>query len=425
MTFTFEITIFQELIEKYPTWIELQHFLESEEGGLFRIIDKDDNGLCLIRYEKGTTNMSLPHSKWFRSVVWNTNINRPMCVAPCKTSSEEFPYTTFEEMNSLQIQCQENLEGFMINYFQTVQDSSLHICSRSKLNAAGTFYSNKTFRELFVEAYRDTFGERETTPFGSLVKPVKENNELSVYYSFLVQHVEHKIVKNNTENCVYIIQKGTVYSDGRVLVEDMDLETIPIPTKPISSVSYAEMVTKDRSSISEVQEWFKQILLEKPLEFQGLVLKDRNGRRWRVRSEKYSAIRSLRGNSPSIRDRFCQLYTGNLIHKYLEYYPEESWTMSICLVETNKIIKKLYDLYVQLHILKTTKVQDIDKMFHPHLYSLHGVYLSQLRPTGKSMTQQTVQLYLHKQPWQRLSFLIRKHVNVTDGVSLVLHEMEG
>jgi hypothetical protein len=97
--------------------------------------------------------------------------------------------------------------------------------------------------------------------------------------------------------------------------------------------------------------------------------------------------------------------------------------MSICLVETNKIIKKLYDLYVELHILKTKRVEDIDKMFHPQLYSLHGIYLSQLRSTGKGMTQQAVQLYLHKQPWQRLSFLIRKHVDVTDLVSRVHHEL--
>ena len=99
--------------------------------------------------------------------------------------------------------------------------------------------------------------------------------------------------------------------------------------------------------------------------------------------------------------------------------------MSVCLAETNKIIKRLYDLYVQLHILKAKKVEDIDKMFHPHLYSLHGMYLSQLRPSGKVMTQQAVQLYLHKQPWQRLSFLIRKRVNLRDVVSLVRNELDG
>jgi hypothetical protein len=425
MTFTFEITIFKELIQKYATWEKLQQFLESEEGGLFRIIDKDDKGLCLIRYEKGTTNMSLPHSKWFRSVVWDTVSNHPVCIAPCKTSSEEFPYSGLKTMQAAGILCQENLEGFMINCFQKVDDTRLHITSRSKLNAAGTFYSDKTFCELFVEAYDDTYQTKGAIRFDSLVKPDQGKGELSVYYSYLVQHMEHKIVKDNTENRVHIIQRGTVYSDGRISVEDMDLETIPIPSEPIVKPSYANIVASNTSSLSEVQDWFKQILSEKPREFQGLVLKDLQGNRWRVRSEKYSAIRSLSGNSPSVRDRFSQLYTANLIHKYLEYYPEDSWSMSVCLAETNKIIKQLYDLYVQLHILKAKKVEDIDKMFHPHLYSLHGMYLSQLRPSGKVMTQQAVQLYLHKQPWQRLSFLIRKRVNLRDVVSLVRNELDG
>jgi hypothetical protein len=254
-------------------------------------------------------------------------------------------------------------------------------------------------------------------------KPSDQRGELSVYYSFLVQHVEHKIVKNNTENQVYIIQKGTVYQDGRIVVEDGDLKSIPMSTLSSVTPSYANIVANQGSL--EVQEWCKKVLSDKPHDFQGIVFKDREGNRWRVRSEKYSAIRSLRGNSPSIRDRFCQLYTTNLIHKYLEYYPEDSWSMSICLIQVNKIIKLLYDLYVGLHIQKTKKVEDIDKMFHPHLYSLHGVYLSQLRPAGKVMTQQAVQLYLHKQPWQRLSFLIRKQVDIQDVVSLVRHELEG
>jgi hypothetical protein len=423
MTFSFEITIFKELIQKYPTWDQLQQFLESEEGGLFRIIDKDDKEFCLIRYEKGSSNMTLPHSKWFRSVVWNTISNRPVCVAPCKTSSEEFPYHTLKQLKLAEILCQENLEGFMINCFQMIHDTKLHITSRSKLNAAGTFYSKKTFRELFVEAYEDTFEQKEKTRFDIMMKPNEENEEVSVYYSFLVQHVEHKIVKNNTENKVYIIQKGTIYNDGRIMVEDGDLESIPIPTLPSTVPSYANIVANQVSL--EVQEWLKKVVSEKPHDFQGIVLKDRQGNRWRVRSEKYSAIRSLRGNSPSIRDRFCQLYTTNLIHKYLEYYPEDSWTVSVLLTQTNKVIKLLYDLYVELHIHKTKKVEDIDKMFHPHLYSLHGVYLSQLRPSGKVMTQQAVQLYLHKQPWQRLSFLIRKQVDIQDIVSLVRHELDG
>ena len=81
------VNTFKDLIEKYPTWADMQLYIESEEGGLFRVVDKNDE-FCMIRYEKGISNMSLPHSKWFRSVVWNTRLHRPVCVAPPKASTD-------------------------------------------------------------------------------------------------------------------------------------------------------------------------------------------------------------------------------------------------------------------------------------------------------------------------------------------------
>jgi hypothetical protein len=143
MPIQFELSVFKDLIEKYPSWEELQKFLESNEGGLFRVVDKDDNGFCLIRYEKGTTKMDLPHSKWFRSVVWNTKTNKPVCVAPPKAASQDFSFSTLKEVEDAGVVCQELYEGFMINCFRIVGDETLYITSRSKLNAAGKFYSEK------------------------------------------------------------------------------------------------------------------------------------------------------------------------------------------------------------------------------------------------------------------------------------------
>jgi len=63
-------------------------------------------------------------------------------------------------------------------------------------------------------------------------------------------------------------------------------------------------------------------------------------------------------------------------------------------------------------IVKNNKLDNIDKMFHPHIYMLHGLYMSKLRPEGNTMTPHHVQVYLHTLPWQRLSFLIKKIINL-------------
>jgi len=50
-------------------------------------------------------------------------------------------------------------------------------------------------------------------------------------------------------------------------------------------------------------------------------------------------------------------------------------------------------------------------MFLPHIYNIHGIYLSHLRQSGKKITLDEITVYLHKQPWQRISFLIKKFIH--------------
>jgi len=424
MPLNYQNSVFKELVEKYSTWDDMRNYLESEEGGLFRIADKNEEaGYSLIRYEKGVSKMDLPHSKWFRSVVWNTKTNRPVCVAPPKASSQEFSFKTLKELADAGIVCQELLDGFMINCFRVVGDKTLHITSRSKLNAAGKFYSEKSFRELFMEAYMNT----SESPFYSetiiqdnssdILSPDSSKGEVAVFYSFLVQHKEHRIVKSIENNRVFVVHKGVVFEDGRVGFEDSpatfkgqpNIENIELSVKPVKG-SYAQIATLVEEQ-TEVQKWIKNILQEADWQFQGVVFKDVSGNRWRFRSEKYSAVKALRGNSPTIRERFAQLYSQNLIHKYLEYYSDEMLPMTVHLMFMCSIVTMLYNLYVDLHITRVKKAEEINKMYLPHLYNIHGIYLNHLRPEGKKVNINEITLYLHRQPWQRVSFLIKKTVD--------------
>ena len=420
MPIQYEINVFKDLVTQYPTWEELQKYLESPEGGLFRVVDnKEDSGFCLIRYEKGTSKMDLPHSKWFRSVVWNTKTNRPVCIAPPKAAAQEFPFKALKDVSDAGIMCQELHDGFMINCFKAVGDETFHITSRSRLSAAGKFYSNKSFRELFEEAYVNTNSEIAGSE-QDVRSPNAASSEVATFYSFLVQHAEHRNVKPITSNRVYLVHSGVVYNDGRIEFMDSpemvrgvpNIENIPLVslvTKP--KISYAqivmapEMVSDDSS---EVQKWVKQQLVDRDWSFQGLVFKDGEGNRWRYRSEKYSAVKTLRGNSPNIIERFAQLYTQSLIVRYLEYFPEDKKLIVNHMKIMDILIKFLYDNYVDIHITKVRPAETVDKMYLPHLYSIHGIFLNQLKPSGKKVNFCEIKEYLHKQPWQRIVFLIKK-----------------
>jgi hypothetical protein len=375
----------------------LEAFLESEEGGSFRVADHDTSGLCIIRYEKGVSNMNLPHSRLFRSVVWNTETNRPLCVAPPKAMSTELPVQTTQQAKETGMVCQELLDGFMINCFIIAGDKTLHICSRSKLNASGKFYSSKSFRELFIEAHTgriknddeslESFIQDESQKWD---QPDPEKKEIAHGYSFLVQHTEHRIVKPITENKAVLIHKTIVYEDGSIQFEE-NLRSIPIGGAD--------------EKITYLQPWIQTMLEEQPWHFQGLVLKDKEGNRWRFRSNAYSMVKNLRGNSAYLLDRFIPLYQRNIVPYYISYYPEDKDTMEFYIVFLNHMIQYLHGLYMDVHVQRTTPIQQIDRMYHPHLYALHGIYLSRKKP----MTVNDVYDYIRLQPWQRIAFLLRNN----------------
>jgi len=84
MAFSYDLSVFSTLRETYSTWETFQAYLESEEGGLFRIVEDHSSGLCLLRYEKGVSTMTLSHAPWFRSVLWDRVTHLPVSLAPPK-----------------------------------------------------------------------------------------------------------------------------------------------------------------------------------------------------------------------------------------------------------------------------------------------------------------------------------------------------
>jgi phage pi2 protein 07 len=235
---------------------------------------------------------------------------------------------------------------------------------------------------------------------GEFPSPCSEQNEVATCFSFLVQHVDHRIVATIKQNNVILIHKATVYSDGTITIQDTPEPCSLSKSPPLASIPMTE-------GSDQITTWAHDQLRSQSWEVQGIVFKDQSGNRWRFRSESYLAVRSLRGNASSIVDRFVQLYLQNLAHTYLEYYPEDSVMFSFHQEMMNFLIHSIYTEYQQLHVRKTTTIDKINKMYHPHLYSLHGHYLSQLRSANKKVTLNEVHDYLRKQPWQRISFLLR------------------
>lgn len=377
----YSVHVFQQLVERFPTWDALREFLLSPSGGLLRVIEGGGEHV-IIRYEKGVSDSTIPHVRWFRSVVWNKVTNRPVCVAPPKASPNE----TFPTCISHNLYYQDYLDGVMINVYKG--PSGPVLVTRSSFDATGTFYSERSFKELLADAMKvyEIDSIDELIPDGF------------TFVSLLLQHPEHRIVEPVTVPKLYQIHAGRVLENGGVQIEERDLHMAPQQLAAQTDMSIPQWI----AILSEQRGWG----------WQGATMKDTDGNRWRIRSNSYRMVRSLRGNTSRDDVRFAQLYVAHLVETYLYYYPEDTNLFRMLYIRLEATVKTLYDRYVRLHITKTLKPEHLEPMWKPHVFALHGFYLYSLRPNKHFVREKDVMNYVQALPWQQLLHIMNRRESV-------------
>ena len=373
------ITIFRELRERFPTWTAFHDFLVSDEGGNLLIIYGQLNK-AIIRYEKGATNLNIPHVRWFRSVVWDTSTHLPVCVAPPKAT----PLDTYPVMPLSPLYYQDYMDGVMVNAYD--RDDPV-LVTRSSFEATGTYYSERSFNELVQDAI-------VKNDIGELANYFPLN---ATFISLLLQHPEHRVVEPIRIPRLYQIHSGKVLASGDVEIEEQGLPYAPpILTAPTANQSLASWIAYLAEEGGKGWSW------------QGATIKDNLGQRWRIRSSTYRMVRSLRGYTTRDDVRFAQLYTTHLMDTYLYYYPEDRDIFNIVYNRLKTTVKTLYDRYIRHHITKTLLKEHVEVMWKPHLFALHGYYLYTLRPNSQFIREKDVWDYVRGLPWQQLLFIINR-----------------
>jgi hypothetical protein len=417
------VTYFSELIKKYPTWEKLYEYLITLENGILEIGDKK-NDYVIIKYNKSDNHSkeSYDNVKWFRSVVWDTVRNIPLSVSPPKSESTTCDCKKLDELNITG--WQDFKEGTMINVFSS-KDDELEVCSRTKFDATGKFYSKKSFMELFTDALKN-YGMNEYNEVVKLLPKkvdgvdgahdanyVFDSPPESYFSSLLLQHPDNRIVEKINRPYLYVIYQGYVCADGNVLInEDMANidDNMKIPYK-LFNKDMAEDDSTNPAKYEKIDDFVTALSKIAGWCWQGIVLKDINGRRWKVRSPNYSFVRELRcSNNPRSDVRFMKLRQKNLVDTYLYYYPEERNLFSSYEKRVIDIVNKLYKAYVDVYITHVQKLEFSPVQYKPHLYALHGLYITQLKPAELFIRKKDVMNYVHKLEWQRLLFLMNYHL---------------
>ena len=372
---------FKNLRESFNTWAALREHLSSNEGGAFGI--RESGGLALIYYRKGITNMTLPHSKWFRSVVWNTQTNMPVAVSTPKAVEEVVAGGNVFEWGPEQFAgktVQNFLEGVTLTIFRGA-DGRAQVSSRTRLGASRGFYSKVSFSEMLDDAVKalgfQTADELLVSQDGC--------NFLTV----LLQHPAHRVVQAIAEPRIYILQTGAVAADGSVTIREM-----------------YESVLDGPVADETVAAWFERLVTERGWGWQGITVHDGAGQRWRIRSSVYHMVRSMRGATSRADERFFGLRAAGMVKTYLQYYPEDSDLYWQYEKWVRGVTRQLYRYYVDVHKAHCATLNDIDARWHTHIGGLHRVYMTVLKPEGKSVRLTDAMEYVNTLPTPRLLFLM-------------------
>jgi hypothetical protein len=353
---SYTLSIFADLIATYPTWSSLEAFLTSEEGGKLRIV-KNNTPLVIIRYTKGVSK-DVPHLYAFRSVVWNTQTNRPVSVAPVKSSMgiSDGAYMRISEF----------LDGIMLQGFYGV-DGHPHTATRTILGSTNKFYTDRSFAQLLEDATVTVGGTSrflQNLPTGSFV-------------NLLLQHPEHKTITALAQPRLYVTHVGTVDDDGTVTVM-YDPSNWGDSFKPYAPRVYETVKCNGKENFIDAMVKYNPSPTGHV--WQGLVFQEVGSeKRYRIRTDNYMKVRSLRGFEAQMYERFLRLRRLYLTKEYVRYFPEDNKELWNCEMAFRNISNLLMDSYTKVFKLKENTFKDFHVSLRPHMYALHGQYIDSLK----------------------------------------------
>jgi hypothetical protein len=265
------------------------------------------------------------------------------------------------------------VEGVMINVFRSRGDNETHVTTRSKIDAEGTFYSERSFRELFEEAM-----DAKRTSLDDIEKLIGKPDESTsaTFVTMVLAHPEHRVVRTVETANIWAIYRGTVANDGTVTFYTEDL---PVSWRPKTySLNF-------KGEFAELKAKFEEIKGSKPWYWQGLVVHS-GLQRWRFRNSEHDRVRKqLRGTESNSFGRFLRLRAHKRVQEYLRIYSEDNNDFQGFERDYRSLTKTLYTWYCKVHKEHSLVFKSLPKSVQPLVFDLHKFYLGTLRPAGKTL----------------------------------------
>lgn len=311
----------------------------------------------------------------FRSVIFDNEYNLLSFSPPKSTKFNK----KFLEYNNIHVE--EFVEGTMINMFYDKRLNDWEIATRSTVGGNVKFYrhSPETFRQMFFSVFESC---------GLNKNELKKDH----CYSFILQHMGNRIVVPFEKNTLYL-------ADSYKLSENMIVE----PSYDEDLVNKHSFLRIHRDTCQNMTSEQYESYIDKyarsgttDYKIVGVVFKNAQHVRMKVRNPQYEAVRQLRGNQCKDQYNYLALRKDGNIALYLKHYPEDKKRFSVYRTLVHKATKDLYNMYQKCYIFKESELKTFPSEFKTHMYKLHHeLYLMKLKPEKNTMQFNDVKEYIN------------------------------
>jgi len=318
--------------------LSIDNFITEQK--LYANRNRDYPNLVLIKYIRGRSKLSDPIAKKLRGYIFDLTLRKALCY-PVHMREE---YSYFKKNNKFgDITITPYIEGTMINLYYF--DDKWHLSTKSRLDASKSKWKNKkNFSQLMLEA-SDIYYE-------------KLNNNYC--YSFVLQHMENKIVSEVKSNRVFLAMVRDLKTD-RIITDDVSV------TRLGSNISNIPKITKFRN-YDDLEKSLKSLTVSDC----GYMLKQKDGEdRSRLLAPKYEKVLNYNGNCYHITRNLMKIEKDGNINGYLVYYPHHKEIYDNYTTTRNKLLRKIYKLY----IMSRVNYIFIPKYLRGIIHEIHQIFL--------------------------------------------------
>ena len=347
----------------------------------------------LVTYnEFKVTHSSISDLGILRSVLF-TKDNKMKCFSPPKSHHIDMFQGLYPEIKNVSVE--EFIDGTMINVFWDEARDTWEIMTRKNIGANNSYYrynkniKQRSFNKLFFETF-----DKSKLEWDKLDK--------SCVYSFVMRHPENRIIAYVNEPELYLVEAyhitSTINTDD---IKQSKYEIFVVPrdylqsssTFTNSDVKFPKTFTFDSYSslFSSAEEHSPNGNIIK-----GYILRDNEKNiRSKVVTDEYTYVKDMKANIPDMRFLYLTLRNQRMINKYLHYFPEHENMFAHYYTFLQDYTHCLYSFYCDCYIKKNKPLKEYTSNFRTHMYKLHGIFMDNCRPQGRSLTLNDVMTYVN------------------------------